>query len=274
VTGKWVDASSLPEVADRRASGAGGDGGDFFSGLGFVDNRKQEQAPESLLPEVAQEMPQAEPEQIVSINRPRRNSKYSIDLPVAEAIQTDASPQEENTLIQTSASASQVERIFHKFDPETQLQVASSALKVRTIGSVCRFQGVAPASGCPAEATNGCVDHIPCTLACPKGGFFRWRCLGPQIMSPNSVTAPPAPEVFVPPPSHESTDDYVHDLASRIGSAIQNNDYTGLARAILQAQSAPGASAAANAHLALAVSHLSQMQQSTLPASDEDISSL
>eukprot|EP00301_Raphidiophrys_heterophryoidea_P020850 c5437_g1_i1.p1 GENE.c5437_g1_i1~~c5437_g1_i1.p1 ORF type:complete len:308 (+),score=64.99 c5437_g1_i1:1-924(+) len=270
VTGKWVEASNLPEHTDRRA---GGDGGDFFAGFGFVDNRRSSgNAPSeaSLSPDAPQVVATTD---ILTLDRPRRSSKYTQDLPVAENIQTQATAieQEDNTLIQTSSSP-QVERVFHKFDAVAQIQLQQAGIvRVRTIGNVCRFQGIAPASGCPVEAKNGCVDHIPCKLTCPSTGYFRWRCLGPQVVSPSDVASLPAPEQPVVFQPKTSTDEYVHDLAAKIGNAIQNNDYTGLARAILQAQSAPGTSAAAKAHLAFAVSQLSQMQQTSQPVADESL---
>jgi hypothetical protein len=226
-----------------------------------VDNRaKPQEQPQDT--EVADSLPSLADidDRVYSRDLAPRSSKYSHDMPVspnvlkqmqanvqtaASAISTQSQSTTSGFSIGATRPSQKIESFVHEVPSEqAAVQLAARALTTKPIGNLCRFQGFAPLTACPKEASSGCVDRIPCSRACQADGFFSYRCKGPQIVSKShALTA--AQETPVPRPPSE---DYVKVLTDKLKNAMQTNDYTALARLIVNAQQGrAGAAAAASA---------------------------
>jgi len=253
VSGKWVDVTDNDVVADPRSRrGGGDDDGGFFGGLAFVDNRSNQI--KTTKPSTIESLPSLSNMDLEAGVMTReltpRTSKYSAFIPIQSNIQTDtATFNEQEGLIQQSSSyqATKIQSFVHEVpDDISAVQLGASApLTTKPIGTLCRFQGFAPLTACPSEA-GGCVDRIPCKRTCQQDGFFSYRCKGPQIVSQAYANAA-AQQTPVPRPPSE---DYVTSLTGKLKNAMQANDYTALARLIVNAQQGRSGSAAAASALA------------------------
>jgi len=292
VTGKWVEAADGEVASDPRASrdsraSSGEDDGGFFGGFAFVDNRakphEQTQNIEAVdsLPSLADM-----DDRVLSRDLAPRSSKYSHDTPLTQDmlaqmqtnVQTTASAIDPEILVQQSSDGSsigptrpsqKIESYIHNVPTDqAAVQLSARALTTKPIGNLCRFQGFAPLTACPKEASSGCVDRIPCSRACQADGFFSYRCKGPQIVS-KSYALTAAQETPVPrPPS----DDYVKLLTDNLKNAMQSNDYTALARLIVNAQQGrAGAAAAASALAQIAQESNGAPDGNSIPISGMDV---
>lgn len=127
-----------------------------------------------------------------------------------------------------------------------------------TIGTLCRFTGYAPLTACPEEAPNGCVDREGCSRTCDEDGYFNWRCKGPQLVTAGSVDNTADDTVA------DSANDNaaaVSALADQLENALVNQDYSYLARVIME----KGGSSAAAAFSA-AAKHTSNFAQKAAAA--------
>merc|ERR1711998_393670 len=124
----------------------------------------------------------------------------------------------------------QVEYVEHPFQAIAATQI-DGALTTTTIGTLCRFTGYAPLTGCPEEAPNGCVDREGCSRTCDEDGYFNWRCKGPQLVTAGSVDNTADDTVA------DSANDNaaaVSALADQLENALVNQDYSYLARVIME----------------------------------------
>jgi hypothetical protein len=215
------------------------DGGDdFFGGFDIVDSRAQtvESSKTTITPSSGVG--------VKTTDFGSKRSKFVSEIPIDTQTNDHQQEFQQDTsdLVQVAANSvtppRKVERVHHPFVDETQQQLqmklATTTLTARTVGEVCRFGGYAPISGCPKEATNGCVDRIPCTRKCENGGYFSWRCAGSVYVTPEEAIALRKQE---PKPSPvPASANSVKELASRLELAMQRNDYAALARIILDAQ--------------------------------------
>jgi len=180
----------------------------------------------------------------------RKLSKYSAELGLSNNVQTESSassPEWEEiysqNLVQQDSSSIQA------FVHVTPNPPPSLSVRVRVLGNLCRFQGYQPLEGCPIEAINGCVDRLPCNRTCAEDGYFMFRCLGPSVMTPAdlaALNAEASTTTPVPTPAIVS-DAYIANLSAQIKLAIQQADYTTLAKLLVSAKTS-GASSVA--HLA------------------------
>jgi hypothetical protein len=251
-TGKWVEISEDQLKHDSRLSDGrvdGGDGGGFFGdffGAGPSDPsvsapvHTQAAAPRSskysrVIPasntQSRAPLPRLPVGDLVTNEKPSHSGKYTRELGIAANVQTQASTTElpEQDLVQTSS----VESFVHEV-PDAVPAPLKTSIVPKNIGNLCRYQGMAPLTGCPEEATNGCVDRIPCERECAVDAYFHYRCKGPQEVSPEEMI-PQEPEPVAQPDS-QSKDEYVKQLSERIRLAMENNDYSALARLIVDAQ--------------------------------------
>jgi len=132
---------------------------------------------------------------------------------------------------------------------QNQAPSSPAGVRVKVLGSLCRFQGYQPLSGCPIESLNGCVDRLPCSRKCAVDGYFNYRCVGPRKMTPKELTeyyASQAPATPKPKP-YVTNDDYIRELSGRIQKAIEKADYSTLARLVVDAQGTSVGKLAANA---------------------------
>jgi len=250
-TGKWIEMTGDSDrgARDRRAGGGGG-GDDFFGGFDFVDSRGSE--PTLLQSELVPSNLNPLTPSLTTKDYSSKKSKFTKEIPIVRSdfdtsdlvqLSTSATPGKSNP-----AQPTEIERVSHPFiEQQTQVQVSARAqpLQPRSLGNVCRFGGYAPISGCPSEANNGCVDRIPCTRKCANGGYFSWRCRGPLILSLKEANEQltVAQEKAQPPTPQQTADNSkaISELANRLELALKNNDYTSLARTMIEAQSGGGA---------------------------------
>lgn len=122
----------------------------------------------------------------------------------------------------------QVEYVEHPYQAIAATQIDGS-LTTTTIGTLCRFTGYAPLTGCPEEAPNGCVDREGCSRTCEEDGYFHWRCKGPQMVAADSLDNQ-EPEVT----DTGNNEAAVAALATQLEAALTNQDYSHLARVIME----------------------------------------